>query len=121
MRQALRKSLIGFVTTISFGCQTTLAGEDDIGPRWSSDGEYIYYYSYRHRDDSLVHEVPSVTMRMRSDGSDETVLSEGAHRNWWLWPLPCIDGTYDSAKLVVVSELDAIYSRWEELEALREG
>jgi Tol biopolymer transport system component len=107
MRQAMQKTLAGFVTIICFGCQATLAGEDEIGPRWSSDGEYIYYYSYRHPDDSLVHDVPSVTMRMRSDGSDETVLSEGAHRNWWLWPLPCETGDCDSAKLVVVSERDA--------------
>lgn len=83
------------------------AGEDEIAPRWSKDGQYIYYYSYRDADPELVHKLPSVTMRIKADGTEKTVLSDRSSRNWWVVPDVCETSLCAIAKLFVVSERDA--------------
>lgn len=86
---------------------SVMAGEDEIAPQWSSDGQYIFYYSYRHPDPSLVHKVPSVTMRVKPDGSDKIILSDGSSRNWWVIPDMCAPTSCADTPLFVISERDA--------------
>lgn len=83
------------------------AGEDEIAPRWSTDGNYIYFYSYRHPDADLVHKIPSVTMRMKPDGSEKVILSDGSSRNWWVVPDVCTPNQCADVPIFVISEREA--------------
>ena len=51
----------------------------DTAPAWSPDGEYIYFYTYRHDDGELY--------RMRPDGSEQTRLTTTDYNEWWVHPL----------------------------------
>lgn len=107
MRQVIAGSLISVLVPMLLMPERVSAGEDEIAPKWSADGEYIYFYSYRHPDPEQVHKKPSFTMRMRVDGTEKTVLSLGEHRNWWVLPLPCEKGACAETDLIVISERDA--------------
>ena len=102
-------SFFSIMATFSAVSTYNMAGavEDEIAPKWSKDGHYIYFYSYRDPDPKLVHELPSVTMRMKSDGTEKAVLSDRSSRNWWLVPDVCEALACENAKLFVVSERDA--------------
>ncbi|WP_191250476.1 TolB family protein [Kordiimonas sediminis] len=85
----------------------TKVNRDEIAPRWSDDGNFIYFYSYRDKDPELVHKLPSVTMRMTSKGTDRKILSDRSSRNWWLAPAACTPENCGKTKLYLISERDA--------------
>jgi Tol biopolymer transport system component len=64
----------------------------DVAPAWSSDGNHIYFYSYRHGNTELY--------KMNPDGSDQTRLTHTNYNEWWVQP------THDN-KLLFVSDRDA--------------
>lgn len=107
MRTTLMAMTLTSLTFTSTALNTAFAGEDEIAPRWSQDGSYIYFYSYRHPDPEQVHEIPSVTMKMHADGTRKAILSDGSSRNWWIVPKPCKPGTCGETDLYIISERDA--------------
>lgn len=65
----------------------------DTAPTWSRDGQFIYFYTYRHGNAELY--------RMTPDGENQTRLTESDYSNWWTASLN------DPDKLIVVSDRDS--------------
>lgn len=65
----------------------------DTAPNWSRDGQFIYFYTYRHGNAELY--------RMTPDGENQTRLTESDYSNWWTKSLN------DPNKLIVVSDRDS--------------
>ncbi|NVJ97975.1 MAG: PD40 domain-containing protein [Alphaproteobacteria bacterium] len=65
------------------------AAHEDVGPAWSPDGEYVYFYSYRGDVAQLY--------RMLPDGSEQTRLTDGQFHSWWATPI-------SKGELIVVSD-----------------
>lgn len=65
----------------------------DTAPVWSLDGQYIYFYTYRHGNAELY--------RMTPDGNNQSRITENDYSNWWSATLK------DPNKLVVVSDRDS--------------
>ncbi|WP_262695759.1 TolB family protein [Kordiimonas aquimaris] len=65
----------------------------DTAPTWSRDGQFIYFYTYRHGNAELY--------RMTPDGENQTRITESDYSNWWTASLS------DPDKLIVVSDRDS--------------
>ena len=65
----------------------------DTSPSWSPDGQYIYFYTYRHDDGELY--------RMLPDGSRQTRLTDSDYNEWWMYPLA------DGKTVLIASDKDS--------------
>ena len=99
----MNKSCV-ILSMLSFFCLAQVNGvaaQDDIAPVWNDDGSYIYFYSYRGKTPETAYDVPAQSYRMKADGSDQTQITDSAHRNWWVLP-------FHHGRLIVVSDREAL-------------
>lgn len=90
----MSKSLAVVVVVVMFACGSVMAADPyDTSPSWSPDGQFIYFYSYRHENGELY--------RMRPDGSQQTRLTHSDYNEWWMHALA------DGKTLLVASDKDS--------------